>query len=363
MRINARYLYFALILIIGYSCKQESDSAPRRIKHNALGVMNDIVVVADQDVWDGIVGDSIRHYFEGYFPLTPRPEPIFDLRHFTYDDVISSNAKKELRTYLIVADLDDPSSDVTKLVTEDLGSERLSRNTIDKSFTTSIGRDKWANGQVLIYLFDRGLDDLADAVVTNYNGISSKVNEHDLVQLDQQTYARGRNGGLNRDFKTRYNGIDIEIPTDFKTVQDSLAYQGFFWMRKDDKHGAVNMALRMYDYSGPDMITKAAAKDRFNLFARKISSEAQGSYGVINDVDLPILEYDRSINNHFTREWRGIWEMEQDFMGGPFISYAIINESKQKMLVVDAIFFAPGVKKRGLMQQIDHIVKSIEWAD
>jgi len=155
----------------------------------------------------------------------------------------------------------------------------------------------------------------------------------------------------------------MHVATDFKTVQDSLAYQGFFWMRKDDKHGAVNMALRMYDYSGPDMITKAAAKDRFNLFARKISSEAQGSYGVINDVDLPILEYDRSINNHFTREWRGIWEMEQDFMGGPFISYAIINESKQKMLVVDAIFFAPGVKKRGLMQQIDHIVKSIEWAD
>jgi len=363
MRIDVRYLFFALILIVGYSCQNQSDSAPRRIKPSALGVMNDIVVVADQDVWDSVVGDSIRYYFEGYYPLTPRPEPIFDLRHFAYEDIVSSNAKKELRTYLIVADLDDSTSEVTKLVTDDLGRERLSRNTSDSLFTTSIGRDKWATGQVLIYLFDRGLDDLAKAVVTNYNGISSKVNEHDLVQLDQQTYARGRNGGLNRDFKTRFSGVDVQIPTDFKVVKDSLHDHGFFWMRKDDKHGAVNLALRIYDYTGPDIITKASAKLRFNQFARLISSEAQGSYGVINDRDLPILEFDRQISDHFAREWRGIWEMEQDFMGGPFISYAIINEARQKMLVIDAIFFAPGVRKRDFMQQIDHIAKSIKWTE
>ena len=363
MRTAVIYILLAFMLVLGYACKTESDSTPRRIKPSALGVMNDIVVVADQDVWDGIVGDSIRRYFEGYFPLTPRPEPIFDLRHFTHQDIISSNAKKELRTYLILADLDDPTSEVTKMVTDDLGAERLSRNTTDETFTTSVGRDKWATGQVLIYLFDRGLDDLSQAVVANYNGISAKVNEHDLIQLEQLTYARGRNGGLNRDFKTRYSGVDIEIPNDFYIVQDSLKNNGMYWMRKDDKNGTVNVALRMYDYTGPDIITKVSTKTRFNEFARLISSDARGSYGIINDRDLPILEYDRQINDHFTREWRGIWEMENDFMGGPFISYAIINQAKSKMLVIDAVFFAPGVRKRDLMQQIDHIAKSIKWTE
>jgi len=344
------------------ACQNQSDSAPRRIKPSALGVMNDIVIVADQDTWDGMVGDSIRYYFEGYYPLTPRPEPIFDLRHFTYTDIVSSNAKKELRTYLIVADLDDPSSEITKLVTEDLGADRISRAKEDKSFTTSIGRDKWATGQVLIYLFDHGLDGLAAAVAQNYNGISSKVNEHDRVQLEQLTYARGRNGGITRDLKTRFTDIDLEIPSDYKVVQDSLSDDGFIWLRKDDtKYGTVNIGMNMYDYTGPDIITKAEAKRRFNLFARKITSNAPGSYGVINDRDLPILEFDRQIESHFTREWRGIWEMEKDFMGGPFISYAIINESNQKMLVINALFFAPGVKKRDFMQQVDLMVKSIKW--
>jgi len=82
---------------------------------------------------------------------------------------------------------------------------------------------------------------------------------------------------------------------------------------------------------------------------------------VINDRDLPILEYDRQIGDLFAREWRGIWEMQNDFMGGPFISYAIVNEDKGKVFVVDALFFAPGVRKRDFMQQIDLMVKSIKW--
>lgn len=362
MRLGVRYIIFLIIAMMIYSCQSEPSSSSRRIKPSALGVMNDIVVLSDLDVWESIVGDTIRRYFEGYFPLTPRPEPIFDLRHFTHGDVVASAAKKELRTYLIVADLDDPTSEVTQMVIEDLGSERLSRAKNEKGFTTSIGRDKWATGQVLIYLFGHGLDDLANSVVTNYNGISAKVNQHDMIQLEQHTYARGFNGGWKRDLNTRYDGLTIEVPNDFILVKDSLAQDGLFWIRKDDtKAGTVNIAMRMYDYTGPQDVTKENAKARFNLFAREITSNAPSSYALINDVDLPILEYDRQIDDYFTREWRGIWEMENDFMGGPFISYAIVNDAKQKVFTLDALFFAPGVRKRDFMQQIDLMVKSIEW--
>lgn len=363
MQLSIRYIFFLFIILGLFACQQqEASSSSRRIKPSALGVMNDIVVVSDKDVWDSFVGDTIRRYFEGYYPLTPRPEPIFDVRHFTHTDVASSAAKKELRTYLIIADLDDPTSEVTEMVIEDLGSERLSRAKSEEGFTTSVGRDKWATGQILIYLFAHGLDDLSSAVISNYNGISAKVNEHDFVQLEQHTYARGRNGGWARDLKARFDGVELTIPSDFQLVKDTLTEDGLFWIRKDDnKLGAVNVALRMYDYEGPQTITKAAAKDRFNLFARKINSSAPNSYALINDVDLPILQYDRQIAGLFAREWRGIWEMENDFMGGPFISYAIVNDQKAKVLVIDALFFAPGVRKRDFMQQMDLVVKSMKW--
>lgn len=356
-----RYLLSILILLVLLiSCSQSDKSTAFQVKPSALGIMNEIVVVTDNDLWSSIVGDTVKHFFEGIYPLTPRPEPLFDIRQYQVGDIYAQPLKKELRTYLVLANLDDTESEATKFVVKDLGQERLERARTDPTFNTSIGRDKWATGQLIIYLFAHGTNDLAAAVERNFNGISSKVNEHDALQLSQLAYARGTNGGMRSNMIERY-GADIELPNDFALALDKKDDNGLYWFRKDTKQGAMNLAFRMYDYKSEDMLTKEAAKERFNEYGRNVSSKESNTYVIINDRDLPILEFDRTVSTRFTREWRGIWEMENDFMGGPFISYAIVNETKGKLLVIDAFVFAPGVKKRDMLQQIDLIVKKIKW--
>ena len=343
------------------SCNSSGSSDTRyKIKPNALGVMNEIVVITDDDIWESHAGDTVRQYFEGVYPLTPRPEPIFDLRQYDVGDIYSQPLKKELRTYMIIANLDDEESETTKLVLKDLGEERLTRAKTDADFNTSVGRDKWANGQILVYVFAHGMDNLASAIAKNFNGISAKVNEHDGIQLDQLTYSRGKNQGLSEEMVKRY-GAKINIPSDFKIVLDAEEDHGLYWLRKDTKVGAFSMAFRVYDYTGPEMLTNEAAKTRFDSFGKFVSSKEANTYILINDVDLPMLSFDRSISDNYTKEWRGIWEMENDFMGGPFISYAIVNEKEAKLLSIDAFVFSPGVRKRDVMQQIDRVAKTIVW--
>ena len=348
----------ALICLI-LSCNT-SERSQFKIKANALGVMNEIVVVADDDLWGSIVGDTVKHYFGGIFPITPRPEPIFDLRQFDVPELNLQPLKKELRTYLIVANLNDTESPVTKMVVKDLGEERLKRAKDDPNFNTSVGRDKWAYGQLLVYVFAHGPDNLAAAIEKSFNGISSKVTEHDEVQLKQFTYARGSNPGISSKLAERF-GAKVDLPQDYIKAMDIEAEDGLYWLRKDTKDGTLNIAFRQYDYTGPEMLTKEEMKRRYNLFGRFVSSDAPNTYAVINDVDLPILEFDREISTRYTKEYRGIWELENDFMGGPFISYAIVNETKGKLLVIDTFIFAPGKRKRDLMQQVDYIVKNIQW--
>ena len=127
------------------------------------------------------------------------------------------------------------------------------------------------------------------------------------------------------------------------------------------KEGVANVAIREFDYTNTDLIGKEAAKERFNTYGTYVSSERENTFIIINDRDLPILEFDRTISNRYAKEWRGIWEMENDFMGGPFISYALVNETTGKLLVIDTFIFAPGKKKRNSMQQIDLMVKSLKW--
>jgi len=356
-----RYIWSTLVLLaLLVSCSQSDGSLKYKVKPSALGVMNEIVVITDNDLWRSSVGDTVTHFFEGIYPLTPRPEPLFDLRQYEVADIYAQPLKKELRTYLILANLDDTESEATKFVINDLGAERLERAQTDNDFNTSVGRDKWATGQILIYVFAHGTDKLAAAIERNFNGISSKVNEHDALQLSQLTYARGINKGFTSNMIGRF-GAEIDIPSDYVMVLDAPDEDGLFWYRKDTKDGALNMAFRLYDYTDERMLTKESAKERFDVFGRFVSSKEPNTFALINDRDLPILEFDRTISSRYTKEWRGIWEMENDFMGGPFISYALVNETAGKILVIDTFVFAPGVKKRNMMQQVDLVVKNIKW--
>jgi len=331
--------------------------------------MNDMVLVADNNLWEGAIGDSVNRYFGGFYPLTPSPEPIFDIRHYTPGEIISKPLRKELRTYVVVADLSDDLSETTALVKKDLGAERFQRALTDPTFHTSVGKDKWAVGQIIIYLFANGADDLAAAIRENFDGISARINDFDSYQLSQMTYAKGENTGLATAYKERYNGAEIMIPKDFIKALDMEEQNNLLWMRKNivykaagsSNPGAMNFAITLYDYTGPEMLEKSAAKARFNSFGANVTSSEPNTYVIMNDEDLPVLTYDRTISGHYTKEYRGIWEMENDFMGGPFQSYAIVNEATGKLLSIDAFIYAPGKTKRDMMQQIDTIVKRIKW--
>ncbi len=331
------------------------------VKPTALGTMNEITVIADETVWSGIVGTSIDELLGGAYPITPRPEPLYDLRQYTVNQINEEPLRRQLRTYLVIGNINDQNSPSAQLIRDDIGQERVNKALTDSTFRTSIGREKWAYGQLVIYLFGDSDEDIVRALKENYNGISSKIAEHDAKQLYQYTYAKGINKGLSKSFVERY-GVTIEIPASFKIAMDSLTEDKLIWLRKDLPSGVVNLVFRLYNYTSEKQVSDEYIRERFDSFGRKfVSSEAANSYMVSNPVDLPILPFNRTIDNRYTKEIRGIWEMENDFLGGPFQSYAIVNESIGKLLIIDGFIYAPGVKKRNMMQEIDLIVNSIRW--
>jgi hypothetical protein len=332
-----------------------------KAKPSALGVMNQIVLVTDNAVYKSIVGDTIETLFAGAYPLTPQPEELFDIKHYQVSDLNEESLRRELRTYLIVGNINDENSPVAKLIRDDLGNEKINRVRTDPSFRTSVGRDKWANGQLLIYVFGTTPEDLANAVAKNFEGIATKITEHDAPQLYQFTFGKGINGGLSKKLGERF-GIQIEIPKDYEVAVDEPTNNGLIWLRTDTKDAVINIAIREYTYSDVALASKRVMIEQFDNFGKQyVSSEAPNSYMISNGIDLPILEFNRLIDGHYTKELRGVWELENDFMGGPFISYAIINEKLGKMLQIDGFIFAPGVKKRNMMQQLDVIVNQIKW--
>ena len=341
------------VLMVGCTADQRRNMEPNPM---ALGKTNEIVVVADKNLWESPVGDSLRYYLQAPYLILPQPEPTFDLRFFSVEDLNSEPLRRQLRTYLIIGDLKDEHSRASNLIKEDLRSENIRRAKTEPDFTSTAGRNKWAQGQLLVYLFGFGEQALIENIRKDYPAIMSKVHSFDKKQVDRTAYAMGTNEEANA-LLAKEMSINMKVPRSFSIA---LQDEDFIWLRKETREVSNNIMVYKVPYTDKSQLTKKGLKDIRNALGKKyITTEIEGAYMQINDVDLPMLVENIQVNGNFVAEARGIWEIVDDFMGGPFISYALLNEAKGEIIFMDGFIHAPGLNKRDNMQIIEHIFKSV----
>ena len=60
-----------------------------------------------------------------------------------------------------------------------------------------------------------------------------------------------------------------------------------------------------------------------------------------------------TVRGEYALEARGLWYMENDMMGGPFVSHARVDRPNGRVVVVEAFVYAPKDKKRDMMRQLE----------
>ena len=358
MNIYRAIIYIYLVSIFA-SCSEEMQNKLKS-NPNALGTANQIVVIADNDIWDGVVGDTLRMLYEAAYPMLPQPESIFDLKHYTPEDLEAGPLRKELRTYLYLADLNDNNSTTVRDIAKDLGEEKILTIKREGITNTTIGRDKWAEGQLMVYVVGKNQADLITNITKSFPSISKKVYQHDYKQLRGYTFASGYNKALASEVEEKL-GVSIEIPADYiKAKWDEE--EKLMWVRKETASASFSMVMKSIEYTDQEQLTTEYLKEFVNEFGKEyIITNTPGSYMVVNDEDLPIYTNKIEINGQYSSEIRGIWETTKDYMGGPFFAYAIIDKSQKKVLLVLDLLLAPGKQKRDLMQQMELMTNTIEF--
>ena len=359
MRSSFKYIVIVFISLLTLESCYDNAGSGMRVKPPALGRMNEIVVIADNELWNSPVQDTFDYYFGSAYPIMPRPEPMFDLRHFSLEELDMEPLRKELRTYVMLADLSRKEARTTKMVKGDLGEAKFNQ-ALAGEVSSSVGKDKWARGQLIIYLFGKDEESLYRVIRESYPALSRRVNLHDEEQLHQKVYGANSNIGLSEQLEEHF-GIHIDIPTRYQTAIFDLD-QDLVWLRKDEKDAIMNITVTKMPYNSQNQLSTENLKRFRNEFGKGIITSGEvGDYMQINDEDLPVFDYTYDIDGKYTREIRGVWEMANSFMGGPFVSYAILNEEKREIIFVDAFIYAPGKEKRDMMQELEYIVKKAKF--
>ncbi len=326
----------------------------------AFGRINQVVVVADSVLWHGAVGDTFDFYFAAPYLLLPQPEPIYDLKYFSPHDLAADPIRKQLRTYIILADMGDENSPTVKLIKKDIGLEKIRKMKEGSGFSVSVGKSKWASGQTLVYMLGFGEDKLIENIQKSFPSVAKRIFEDQRKRIVATVFQGGVGVSLKNEIQEKL-GISLKVPADYKkAVYDEESKT--MWIRKDNKKVNCNILIHKMKYSDKSQLTKEGLKAIQDSLGRKfISTDIARTYMRINDVDLPMFFSQKTINNYYALEARGIWDIVNDFMGGPFISYLILNPKTNELLFIDGFVHAPGQPKRDFMQQLEVILSSVKF--
>ncbi len=343
-----------ILLVVG--CTEE---ARRRMEPTpiAVGSLNQLAVIADEEIWNGPIGDSLRFYFGSAFPILPQPEPLFDLKHFTPDDLVSEPVRKELKAYLIMANLADEDSPTSRVVSQDIGQQKVNRAMQEPSYTTNVGHDRWAKDQLLVYLFAANEQYLTDQLVEKFPSIAKVIQDHYQEQIDATVYLGGVNHIVMNQIESTF-GFHLKIPS---TYEINIEDDSTMWLIQEGDMAVSNILIHRTPYRDQNQFSKEqiiGLQDR--LGKAFVSTTLENTYMRINDVDLPVFTQALQMDDNYSVEARGIWEMVGDFMGGPFLTYMILDEQKRDVILLSGFALAPGERKRNFMLYLEHILHSFD---
>ena len=364
--INSSYLwksilFFAVWLVMVSSCANDSTSTYRPPMSGAIGPTSQIVVVADDNVWEGMAGDTLRYYFESAYLLLPQPEPMFDLRHLTPEQLRNDRMLRDLRTYIFLGNFQDVHSETNKLIMNDIGPEKTNRAKTDPSFHTVVGHNKWAHGQFLAFIFGNTQQKLSENIKASYPTIAKKVHDADQTQIGNYVFLKGRNIGMEKIIKEKMNA-DIKIPQEYYVAENKD--EDFIWLRKETTKLSSNIFIHKLPYTSQNQFTKEGIRSiRDTLGKKYVTTNIDGAYMRTNDVDLPMFAIPMKINGSYAVEVRGVWDLVNDFMGGPFIGYLIHDKENNQLLYVEGFVHAPGTTKRKFMERIEHILRNTKFGN
>ncbi|PTL34385.1 hypothetical protein C7120_07610 [Prevotella sp. oral taxon 376] len=153
-------------------------------------------------------------------------------------------------------------------------------------------------------------------------------------------------------------GEDIRIPADMKASKQG---KDFLWLSDNGTLATKNLVVmrlrgqcpyyHLGDFLGPAFKAFPEVLQRVDsCLGANIRGEADDMRMRMN-ASTVMTRQDKMLDLHF----HGLWEMENDIMGGPFFA-RLTNRRDGTMLVELAFVYAPGQKKRNLIRQLEAVV-------
>lgn len=296
------------------------------------GAPYELLTVCEQREWMGQIGDSLRAVFTAPVPYLNQKEPHFDVLRVRANDFKGMLAAHRNILNILV----DTTLNIAKAgVQYDVTAAPQAMVTLQAPSEEAMLAYISEHGDKLMAVFEDAERERALDFAKNYGCPA-----------------------VERAVKKTFD-VDICVPKSYILAQEK---EDFLWARNEYPKASQGFMVYSYPYKGSQNLTLESLVAARNKFAMNIPGPVDGSYMTTSDAFEPGVRM-MTINGRRWCELRGFWDVEGDYMGGPFVSYTTVDKRSGRVFTFDAYVYSPKFHKRNYVRGLEHIVYSISFPE
>ena len=300
---------------------------------NVTGKAGEVIVVIDRESWEGAVGNEVRSLLSADRPYLAQREAMFNVANVP--PASFTNLFKVHRNIVLVNI--DPQLQEPGVLYK---------------------RDEWSHPQAVVQVsaFDRS--QAAELIRENGPRIVEFIEqaERDRIIANSILY---ENSTLREPVRSVSGGI-LHFPSGYKLKKQT---EDFIWIVDEKQFSSQNLLVFKYPAVSEGNFEQEMLMGSIEDMLRDNVPGMFENTWMITSPAMPVTLQSLSFKGRPFMEVRGFWEVQNDFMGGPFVAHAFYSQDGADMIVTYAFVYAPKFDKRQLLRQVESVLYSFEWAD
>lgn len=227
---------------------------------------------------------------------------------------------------------------------------------------------RWAYPQAVAVISAANEEKLLEAISGYSSSLLAFYDKHERKRSKRLVYAKGSNSTQNNHILKTFN-VSISVPSGYVNIYQRLNGHQEKILRKNQVKALLWYRLKNESFSSDFMVYSLPYREeireseilelRDNLTKHLVHGQNKNSYvNVVHSFYPPVSE-PININGLNGLKIIGLWETTGDWMGGPFILFALKDLENNQILIFDGFVYAPGIDKAPLIRRLDIIAHTI----
>lgn len=319
------FILSSLIAIVG--CGNSKALLP-----NVSGKAGEIIVVIDKNDWEGTLGNDVRELLACDCPWLAQQEPLYSLVNVPaggFGDLFKIH--RNIVYFMINSQLD--------------------------STGIQYRHDVWAAPQCLVQVNARTSDEASRLLGENGKTIVSFIEQAERDRVIRNSI-RYEERSIAEKVSEVFGGSP-HFPMGYKLKKLT---PDFAWIADEKQYTIQGILIYRYPAVGDadELSVGRIIAKRNETLRTNVPGMFENTWMTTGDYLPPQLEFFRYRGREFAQV-RGLWEVENDYMGGPFVSHSFYSPDGESVIVAEAFVYAPKYDKRQYLRQVESILFSWEW--